>query len=181
VLRQGLEKGLAIMNFMEQWDFLQCQCAMYINSELPGLPLNFQTPGKPLRGFVQRLKGKQGRFRGNLSGKRVDFSGRTVISPDPNLKVTEVGVPMHVAMHMTYPERVSRYNIEKLRKCVVHPHPHPHLSPNRLRLRHVRRDELVARRVARLLRVNSRQRFETHQRGLPTVFTADVCGGCGAA
>jgi DNA-directed RNA polymerase III subunit RPC1 len=119
VLRQGLEKGLAIINFMEQWDFLQCQCAMYINSELPGLPLTFQTPGKPLRGFVQRLKGKQGRFRGNLSGKRVDFSGRTVISPDPNLKVTEVGVPMHVAMHMTYPERVSRYNIDKLRKCII--------------------------------------------------------------
>ena len=44
------------------------------------------------RGFVQRLKGKQGRFRGNLSGKRVDFSGRTVISPDPNLKINEVGV-----------------------------------------------------------------------------------------
>jgi DNA-directed RNA polymerase III subunit RPC1 len=42
------------------------------------------------RGFVQRLKGKQGRFRGNLSGKRVDFSGRTVISPDPNLAVDEV-------------------------------------------------------------------------------------------
>ena len=36
---------------------------------------------------MQRLKGKQGRFRGNLSGKRVDFSGRTVISPDPNLRV----------------------------------------------------------------------------------------------
>ena len=76
VLRQGLEKGLAIVNLMENWDFLQIQCAMYINSELPGLPPNFQGPGKPLRGFVQRLKGKQGRFRGNLSGKRVDFSGR---------------------------------------------------------------------------------------------------------
>ena len=63
---------------------------MYINSELPGLPSTMQPPGKPLRGFVQRLKGKQGRFRGNLSGKRVDFTGRTVISPDPNLKITEV-------------------------------------------------------------------------------------------
>lgn len=42
------------------------------------------------RGFVQRLKGKQGRFRGNLSGKRVDFSGRTVISPDPNLAIHQV-------------------------------------------------------------------------------------------
>lgn len=46
--------------------------------------------GKQLSGFVQRLKGKQGRFRGNLSGKRVEFTGRTVISPDPNLKITEV-------------------------------------------------------------------------------------------
>ena len=41
---------------------------------------------KPIRGLCQRLKGKQGRFRGNLSGKRVDFSARTVISPDPNLR-----------------------------------------------------------------------------------------------
>ena len=73
----------------ENWDFLQLQVGLYINSELPGLPLAAQ-PGKPMRGFVQRLKGKQGRFRQNLSGKRVDFSGRTVISPDPNLKITEV-------------------------------------------------------------------------------------------
>ena len=43
-----------------------------------------------MRGFVQRLKGKQGRFRGNLSGKRVDFSGRTVISPDPNMRIDQV-------------------------------------------------------------------------------------------
>ena len=43
-----------------------------------------------MRGFIQRLKGKTGRFRGNLSGKRVDFSGRTVISPDPNLRIDQV-------------------------------------------------------------------------------------------
>ena len=119
VLRQGLEKGLAITNLMENWDFLQIQCAMYINSELPGLSLQYQGPGKPLRGFVQRLKGKQGRFRGNLSGKRVDFSGRTVISPDPNLRIDEVGVPMHIAKMMTYPEVVSRHNIEMIRERVI--------------------------------------------------------------
>ena len=45
---------------------------------------------RSIRAFAQRLKGKQGRFRGNLSGKRVDFSGRTVISPDPNLAIDEV-------------------------------------------------------------------------------------------
>jgi len=119
ILRQGLEKGLPIVNLMENWDFLQVQCAMYINSDLPGLPLMYQTTGKPLRGFVQRLKGKQGRFRGNLSGKRVDFSGRTVISPDPNVRIDEVCIPIQVATTLTYPERVTSHNIERLRKCVV--------------------------------------------------------------
>ena len=94
-------------------------------------------PGqKPLRGFCQRLKGKQGRFRGNLSGKRVDFSGRTVISPDPNLRIDEVSgllfhlqraavdwplkvaVPVRVAKILTYPERVTAHNIELLREAV---------------------------------------------------------------
>jgi len=53
----------------------------------------FYQPKKGSRGFVQRLKGKQGRFRGNLSGKRVDYSGRTVISPDPNLHIDQVSKP----------------------------------------------------------------------------------------
>jgi DNA-directed RNA polymerase III subunit RPC1 len=106
VLRQGVEKGLPINQLMETWDYLQLQCALYINSEMPGVPQAFQNSGKPLRGFVQRLKGKQGRFRGNLSGKRVDFSGRTVISPDPNLRIDEVGVPEDVAKILTFPERV---------------------------------------------------------------------------
>lgn len=48
-----------------------------------------------------------GRFRGNLSGKRVDFSGRTVISPDPNLRIDEVAVPVHVAKILTFPEKVN--------------------------------------------------------------------------
>ena len=97
---------------------------MYINSELPGVPS--QMGQKPIRGFCQRLKGKQGRFRGNLSGKRVDFSGRTVISPDPNLRIDEVAVPERVAKILTYPERVTSHNIERLKKavrngCDVHP------------------------------------------------------------
>lgn len=73
----------------EDWDYLQYQCAMYINSDLPGVPLTMK-PARPITGIVQRLKGKQGRFRGNLSGKRVDYTGRTVISPDPNLGIDEV-------------------------------------------------------------------------------------------
>ena len=81
---------------------------------------------KPIRGLCQRLKGKQGRFRGNLSGKRVDFSARTVISPDPNLRVNQVGVPEQVAKIMTFPERVNRYNIRRLRRLVINgPNLHP--------------------------------------------------------
>jgi DNA-directed RNA polymerase III subunit RPC1 len=123
-LELALQKGPHTRTIMEEWDFLQAQVAQYINGEMPGM----QRPigAKPMRGLCQRLKGKQGRFRGNLSGKRVDFSARTVISPDPNLRVDQVGVPLKVAMTMTYPESVSRYNIDKLRQRVrngpdVHP------------------------------------------------------------
>ncbi|KAF1809777.1 DNA-directed RNA polymerase III largest subunit [Eremomyces bilateralis CBS 781.70] len=116
LIRLGLMKGQPISQIMEQWDFLQLQLAMYINSDVPGL--NKPEYGRSIRGFCQRLKGKQGRFRGNLSGKRVDFSGRTVIGPDPNLSIDEVAVPERVAVTLTYPEKVSRYNLEKLRGCV---------------------------------------------------------------
>jgi DNA-directed RNA polymerase III subunit RPC1 len=123
-LELAMSRGPQTRTIMEEWDFLQVQVAQYINGEMPGL----QKPigAKPIRGLCQRLKGKQGRFRGNLSGKRVDFSARTVISPDPNLRVDQVGVPVHVAKMMTYPEMVSRYNIEKLRSRVrngteIHP------------------------------------------------------------
>ena len=116
-LRASLQKGTSLSIIMEQWEFLQLQVGMYVNSDVPGL--NQPGFGKPIRGFCQRLKGKQGRFRGNLSGKRVDFSGRTVISPDPNLGIDEVAVPQLVAKNLTYPERVHSRNIEKLRQCVL--------------------------------------------------------------
>jgi DNA-directed RNA polymerase III subunit RPC1 len=116
-LRESMKKGAALPVIMEQWEFLQLQVGMYVNSDVPGL---YQPGfGKPIRGFCQRLKGKQGRFRGNLSGKRVDFSGRTVISPDPNLSIEQVAVPQLVAKNLTYPERVNHANIEKLRERVI--------------------------------------------------------------
>ena len=99
--------GMKIQMYNEDWEFLQLHCALYINSEMSGIPLNMQ-PKKSGRGLVQRLKGKQRRFRGNLSGKRVDFCSRTVISPDPNLRIKQVGVPIHVAKILTYTERVNK-------------------------------------------------------------------------
>jgi DNA-directed RNA polymerase III subunit RPC1 len=116
LIRAALQKGQPVPTIMEQWDYLQLQIAMYVNSDVPGLQQSGF--GKPIRGFCQRLKGKQGRFRGNLSGKRVDFSGRTVISPDPNLGIDQVAVPILVAKNLTYPERVTRHNKEKLQECV---------------------------------------------------------------
>ena len=115
-LREALQKGAPVQSVVEHWDYLSLQLAMYINSDVPGLAKG--EFGKSIRGFVQRLKGKQGRFRGNLSGKRVDFSGRTVISPDPNLSIDEVAVPVLVAKNMTYPEVVNENNIHKLRSRV---------------------------------------------------------------
>ena len=119
IVRKALADGASVPSLAEHWDFLQVQAALYINSELPGLPSAYQAGSKPLRGFVQRLKGKQGRFRGNLSGKRVDFSARTVISPDPNLAPGEVGIPRCVATTLTYPERVTPHNVGALRARVL--------------------------------------------------------------
>lgn len=72
-----------------------------------------QKSGKPLKAIKSRLKGKEGRIRGNLMGKRVDFSARTVITPDPNLRIDEVGVPRTIAQNMTFPEIVTPFNIDQ--------------------------------------------------------------------
>ncbi|CAG7825815.1 unnamed protein product [Allacma fusca] len=120
------ESGGKLEMFVDYWDCLQQQCALLINSEMSGIPNQNIGKKKSGRGFVQRLKGKQGRFRGNLSGKRVDFSGRSVISPDPNLKIQQVGVPIHMSQVLTYPERVTPHNIKWLRILVRNgPNRHP--------------------------------------------------------
>ena len=125
IIRENLKGNVPFHTIMEDWDFLQLQCAMYIHSEFTGIPASMQF-ARSTRGFCQRLKGKQGRFRGNLSGKRVDFSARTVISPDPNLRINEVGVPVYVAKILTYPEVVTDFNLEMLKKCVENgPDIHP--------------------------------------------------------
>ncbi|WCJ25207.1 DNA-directed RNA polymerase III subunit 1 [Euphorbia peplus] len=112
-----LEGRKSANRYSDSWDILQAEVALYINSDVR-VPSNVEPGKKTLSGFVQRLKGKQGRFRGNLCGKRVEYTGRTVISPDPNLKITEVAIPIHMARILTFPEHVSQHNIEKLRQCV---------------------------------------------------------------
>ncbi len=67
-----------------------------------------------MKAIRARLKGKEGRLRGNLMGKRVDFSARTVITGDPNLELDEVGVPRSIAMNLTFPERGELFSLSQL-------------------------------------------------------------------
>ena len=93
---------------------------------IPGLPEAQTKSKKPLRSIRARLRGKEGRIRGNLMGKRVDFSARTVITGDPNLEIDQVGVPRSIAMNMTFPERVTPLNYDKMREHVLRgPYQHP--------------------------------------------------------
>ncbi len=118
-LKESIDAGAPQLIIEDLWDLLQYHVATYFDNEIPGLPPAKHRSGRPLRTLAQRLKGKEGRFRGNLSGKRVDFSARTVISPDPNLSIDEVGVPEAIAKILTVPERVTQWNIERLRQFVI--------------------------------------------------------------
>ncbi len=103
----------------EAWNTLQNVIAAYIDNELPNIYQLSHRGRKQLKTIAQRLKGKEGRLRGNLNGKRVNFSSRTVISPDPLISINEVGVPVEVAKILTVPMVVTPYNIEDARRYVL--------------------------------------------------------------
>lgn len=125
-LRESISAGAPEVIIEDLWDLLQYHITTYFDNEAPGVPPAKHRSGRALRTLAQRLKGKEGRFRGNLSGKRVDFSARTVISPDPNLSVNEVGVPEEIAKILTVPERVTPWNIDVIRRYVLNgPYKHP--------------------------------------------------------
>lgn len=110
----------------EYEQLLQFHVATYMDNDLPGMPQALQKSGRPLKSIKARLKGKEGRLRGNLMGKRVDFSARTVITPDPNLGLDELGVPRSIARTMTIPEAVTPFNMARLQELVQRgPSEHP--------------------------------------------------------
>jgi len=118
-LKENMEAGAPTLIIQDLSELLQYHVTTYFNNEASGIPPARHRSGRALKTLSQRLKGKEGRFRSNLSGKRVDFSARTVISPDPNLDLSEVGVPLDVAMRLSMPEKVTSWNIEEMRKLVV--------------------------------------------------------------
>jgi DNA-directed RNA polymerase II subunit RPB1 len=110
----------------EFFQLLQYHVATYMDNDIASVPKAIQKSGRPVKAIRARLKSKEGRLRGNLMGKRVDFSARTVITGDPNLDLDQVGVPRSIAKTLTFPETVNAYNIHKLTQLVRNgPNEHP--------------------------------------------------------
>ena len=125
-LIENMDAGAPQLIVEDLWELLQYHVTTYFDNEASGVPPARHRSGRPLKTLTQRLKGKEGRFRSNLSGKRVNFSARTVISPDPNISINEVGVPEMIAKEVTVPVHVNEWNIDEMRKYIengsdVHP------------------------------------------------------------
>jgi DNA-directed RNA polymerase subunit A' len=148
--QENREAGAPQLIIEDLWELLQYHVTTFFDNSVSGIPPARHRSGRPLKTLSQRLKGKEGRFRGSLSGKRVNFSARTVISPDPNLSINEVGVPMPIARTLTMPEVVTPRNIEQLKIYVrnggdVHPGANYVLrrDERRIKVTNVNKDDLA--------------------------------------
>ncbi|UCG95006.1 MAG: DNA-directed RNA polymerase subunit A' [archaeon] len=117
-LKDNITIGAPDFIIDDLWELLQYHASTFFDNNLSGVPQARHRSGRALRTLSQRLKGKEGRFRNNLSGKRVNFSSRTVISPDPNISINEVGIPEVVAKELTVPITVNDRNISFLRAMI---------------------------------------------------------------
>jgi len=112
---------------IDDWiQVLQYYIATMVDNNISGASPVTQRSGRALKSISERHKGKQGRVRGNLMGKRVDFSARSVITPDPELSISELGVPMKIAKNITKPVKVQNFNYKYLSYLVKNgPHKYP--------------------------------------------------------
>lgn len=110
--------GSSSKTALEHIELLQYHVTTYIDNDVRGNNAAMQKSGRVLRSLKSRLKGKEGRFRANLMGKRVDFSARTVITGDPHLRMDEVGVPLAIARNLTFPEIACDINLDRLQRLV---------------------------------------------------------------
>ena len=117
-LQENRDAGAPQLIVEDLWELLQYHITTYLDNQTSGIPPARHRSGRPLKTLAQRLKGKEGRFRSNLSGKRVNFSARTVISPDPNLSINEIGVPIEIARELTVPVKVTPHNIEWCKEII---------------------------------------------------------------
>ncbi|MBW2982986.1 DNA-directed RNA polymerase subunit A' [Candidatus Woesearchaeota archaeon] len=117
-LFENINAGAPEIIIEDLWDLLQYHITTFFDNNVPQLPPARHRSGQPLKTITGRIKSKEGRIRHNLAGKRTNFSARTVISPDPRIKINEVGVPQKVAMKLTVPERVTEWNMTYLKKFI---------------------------------------------------------------
>jgi len=139
-LKENMEAGAPQLIVEDLWELLQYHVTTYFDNEASGVPPARHRSGRPLKTLAQRLKGKEGRFRSNLSGKRVNFSARTVISPDPNISINEVGVPEMIATEVTVPVYVTDWNIDQMKKHIengskIHPGANYVIRPDERKIR----------------------------------------------
>jgi DNA-directed RNA polymerase subunit A' len=127
-LRENRDMGAPQLVVEDLWELLQYHVTTYFDNQTSGIPPARHRSGRPLKTLSQRLKGKDGRFRSNLSGKRVNFSARTVISPDPLLSINDVGIPVEIARALTVPLEVTPHN-QEIAKGLVKRGPAPGPSP----------------------------------------------------
>lgn len=118
MLKQKIENNTPKEQLDHWYILLQYHITTFVDNQLPGVPPAKQRTGRSLRSVTERLKSKEGRIRGNLMGKRVDFSARSVITPDPGISIDELGVPIKIAMNLTFPEVVNRYNRERMKELI---------------------------------------------------------------
>jgi DNA-directed RNA polymerase subunit A' len=118
-LEANINAGAPQLIIEDLWELLQYHVTTYFDNETANIPPARHRSGRPLKTLAQRLKGKEGRFRYNLSGKRVNFSARTVISPDPRLSLAEVGVPQAIADELTVPLAVTEWNLEHCKQYIL--------------------------------------------------------------
>jgi DNA-directed RNA polymerase subunit A' len=149
---ENREAGSPQLIIEDLWELLQYHVTTFMDNEISGTPPAHHRSGRPLKTLSQRLKGKEGRFRGSLSGKRVNYSSRTVISPDPTLSVNEIGVPEQIAKEMTQKVRVTRNNIDEIVEYVRRgPNEHPganyvkRADGRRLKVKDLNSEELAER------------------------------------
>jgi DNA-directed RNA polymerase subunit A' len=122
---ENRDAGAPQLIIEDLWELLQYHVSTYFDNEIPGVPPARHRSGRPLKTMSQRLKGKEGRFRGSLSGKRVNFSARTVISPDPEIDIDEVGVPEEIAKELTITVNITERNINAMREILRRGKKHP--------------------------------------------------------
>ncbi|MEW6063053.1 MAG: DNA-directed RNA polymerase subunit A' [Nanoarchaeota archaeon] len=117
-LFENINAGAPEVIVEDLWDLLQYHITTYFDNNIAQIPPARHRSGQQLKTLTERIKSKEGRFRYNLAGKRVNYAARTVISPDPKIELNEVGIPRVVAMELTIPQKVTAWNIKTLKRFI---------------------------------------------------------------